>query len=271
MHEILKLSRHHAAKIDKLSKAYHSALIHRGGAETPEKTAARAAFGEGSAKLAKRLFGLSLTPEEAFRAVQYQGNIHKPERSIRNPGTFEQRLDLLRSTLRGKTIPTEDHTVSYDHNYEYILPAHLFHTLYFYHDYTTAGPRAVGTIECGGGKVKDTPRALYRLLFLTRRQSYRAPFPIDFSDMYKTGEFLCLTSPDGRFCAHAELWKYELALRWSATREHITGQRHGITCGIPTADNGVKSACPLLQKWTSTLILALNTKWDVYSGNNFTV
>ncbi len=255
MNEIIKLPRRQAAAIKKLCDAYYGAPIHRGEAETPEKTAARKAYGEQSARLAKRHFGLDLTAEEAFRAVQY----HQTDWIMWNPGGFEERLDLLAATLRGKTAPDYEQPFA-----EYLTAKHLFSTLYFLHDYRK-GNRPVGTMECGGSEVRDTARGLYRLLYLS------GPDSLDFSDMYKTGGFIDLLSPDGSFVAHAELWKYELMLRFGASAEHLTVRRCGIVAGIPTARNGVEPKSPLLKKWCDTLVLALNSKWEVYPGNDFVV
>lgn len=255
MNETIKLPKRQAAEISKLCSAYYGARIHRGGAETPEKTAARKAYGQHSALLAKRHFGLDLTADEAFRAVDY----HQTDWVMRNPGSCEERLDLLGATLRGKTTPDSEQPFA-----ENLTAEKLFATLYFLHDYQE-GSRPQATAECGGSKVKDTARALYRLLYLSHPQA------LDFSDMYKTGGFINLLSRDGSFCAHAELWKYELMLRFSATREHVTGHRSAVQAGVPTAGNGVSPNSPLLKKWCGTLVLALNSKWDVYPGNGFAV
>ena len=255
MNETIKLPKRQASEISKLCTAYYNAPIIRGGAETPQKTAARKAYGEHSAKLAKRHFALDLTTEEAFRAVDY----HQTDWIMRNPGSCEERLDLLTALLRNKTTPDFDQPFA-----ENLTAKNLFSTLYFLHDYRK-GNRPVGTADCGGSEVKDTARGLYRLLFLS------GPVALDLSDMYKTGSFIDLLSRDGSFCAHAELWKYELKLRFSATAEHITGRRSGVVAGNPTARNGVHPKSPLLKKWCDTLVLALNSKWDVYSGNGFVV
>ncbi len=68
MNESIKLSKAEASKIQKLCSSFYGAPIPRGGEETPEKTAARKAYGTGIAKLAKKHFDLTLTAEEEIRA-----------------------------------------------------------------------------------------------------------------------------------------------------------------------------------------------------------
>src|SRR3990167_3621736 len=59
--------------------------------------------------------------------------------------------------------------------------------------------------SCGSANVEDTPRALYRLLFLCK------PKQVDFSDMYKNCLF-GFFSTDRRFFVSVELFKYEVGL-----------------------------------------------------------
>lgn len=250
--EIIKLSARQAKKISKLCGAYYSAPIERGGADTPKKREARQPYAKKSAQLAKRLFGIALNTEEAFRCVQY----HQTDWTITNPGTLQERIAVLsKAVLAGQQYIGQEP--------QQIDAREYFARIFFLHDYTN-GARTVRTVECGGVVVDDTPLSLYRLLFLT------APARLDFSDMYKSGEMFALLSPDGQFAAHVELWKYELAIRFSASPEHVTGQMSTIECGIPSADNGVQGRSPLLKAWQDCLILCLNSQWDVYPGNNFT-
>lgn len=249
MHETLKLSKRQAALTSQLCRAYYGARIHIGGAETPEKSAARKIYGTHSAKLVKRLFGLTLTPEEAFRSVHY----HQTDWIITNPGSLAERMDLMASILKGAEQPEE------------LDLRALFSTIYFVHDYEADGDRPIPTTGCGSVKLKDTPRSFYRLMYLAR------PKGINFDDMYKSGGLLTLCSPDCQFVAHVEFWKYELALRFESTAEHITGRRSPIVCGVPGARNGVSATSPLLKTWCDTLQLCLKSKWDVYPGNNFRV
>lgn len=253
MNEIIKLSKRQATEVSKLCKAYYYAPSLRGGGDTPAKVTARKAYGEKSAQLAKRHFGIELTAEEAFRAVNY----HQTDWTMRNPGTLRERLIRLENILKGFYEP--------DPEVETDQPKNLFSTIYFVHDYAAQGNRPVGTTECGSVSIKDTPRGLYRLLYLSR------PKGLDFDDMYKTGGLICLCSPDYQFVAEAELWKYALALRFLSTSEHITGRRSSVQCGVPGVGNGIEASSPLLKQWCDTLVLCLRTRWDVYPGNNFTV
>lgn len=139
-----------------------------------------------------------------------------------------------------------------------------FRAVYLIHDYAD-GDRKIGTIECGSFGFEDTPQALYRLLFLTKARE------VDFSDMYKSNSLFALTSPDGRFVADFQFFKYELAAYISAPREHIDGQMHAIIAGAPGSDNGIRAKSPELSLWAETLKKCLDRSWMVYGGNDFKV
>lgn len=53
----------------------------------------------------------------------------------------------------------------------------LFSECFMVHSYKKSGKRPVGTVACGSSGFQDTPKALYRLLYLTRQSG------LDFSDM----------------------------------------------------------------------------------------
>lgn len=255
MHETVYLPKSQAKAIAALHKAYHWAPHLQGGADTPEKIAARTAFSEKSAWLAKKHFGLNLTPAEAFLAVQYEGDW-----TMLNPGSMEERLDFLAALLHGNIQLEEDADFA-----DAKAPDKIFATLYFWHDYSSLGNRKVPTTEFGSTKFENPPASLYRLLYLFQ------PPTLDFSDMYKSGELAAILSPSGEFTAAVEFWKYELALRFTASQENVTGRPAAIQCGVPGAGTGMKSGNPLLDKWTQTLVLALESSWDIYPGNDFTV
>jgi len=139
-----------------------------------------------------------------------------------------------------------------------------FRSIYLLHDYAK-GNRKVGTIECGSFDFEDTPKALYRLLFLAR------PARVDFSDMYKSKSLFALTSADGCFVADFQFFKYELAAYLSATREHTEGRQSVLIAGAPGSDNGIRAKSPELKLWASTLKKCLDKKWMVYGGNDFEV
>ncbi len=141
----------------------------------------------------------------------------------------------------------------------------LFSSVYLLQDYDIDGNRKVGTIECGGFDFQDTPKALYRLLFLTKAKR------VDFGNMYKSRSLLALISPDGRFVADIQFYKYELAAYLSSTKEHIEGHQHEIVCGVPCADNGIRAESSELKLWSATLKKCLDRSWMVYGGNDFEV
>lgn len=143
-------------------------------------------------------------------------------------------------------------------------PDTVFRRCYMVHDYGQ-GVRPVGTVVCGGLKFVDTPRALYRILYLSK------PHAVDFSDMYKSGSMIDLCSPDYRLCASFRLWKYEACIYFSAALELVTGQPSIVLGGWPWCDNGTKCCDALGQRWFWLLERALDREWSVYPGNNFTV
>ena len=141
----------------------------------------------------------------------------------------------------------------------------VFPKVYMLHDYAVDGDRKVGTIECGSFSFTDTPKALYRVLFLAK------PKRIDFSSMYKSNSLFALTSPDGHFVADFQTYKYELAAYLSAAPEHVEGRESGLICGVPGSDNGIRAKSPELKLWADTLKKCLDRTWMVYGGNDFEV
>jgi hypothetical protein len=136
--------------------------------------------------------------------------------------------------------------------------------LYRIHDYETMGDRPVGTVDCGSARLRDTPRALYRALFLFH------PERLSFKGMYKE-TLLTLVSPDYHLVATLEFFKYELAVYFSAAEEHIEGRRARIVCGLPGSDNGVKFKGIVAEGWFGLIRCLLDREWTVYGGNNFVV
>lgn len=120
--------------------------------------------------------------------------------------------------------------------------------------------------ECIGFDIDDTPRALYRALYLGKPES------VDFSDMYKTGMLFGFASPCGSFFSIITLFKYEFGVYcYCKNREDISGQLYGVRGGWPSCDNGVCCNSPNGQLWFDVLKMALNFKHGVYPGNNFEV
>lgn len=140
----------------------------------------------------------------------------------------------------------------------------LFRDIFKLHDYEVHRNRPIPTKECASFRM-DTVPGLYRLLYLCK------PKRVDFSDMYKSNSLFALLSPDAKFVADIQFYKYELAAYISASPEHIDGREHAILCGVPGSDNGISVKDELLKAWVSLLERSLKTKWPVYLGNNFEV
>lgn len=140
-----------------------------------------------------------------------------------------------------------------------------FADIFHLHDYNL-GNRKVGTVPCGSFEIEDTPKSLYRLLFLARPES------VKFSTMYKSESLFALTSPDGEFVADIQFYKYELGVYLSAEPKHVDqSKRSGIIGGMPGCDNGEKIQTPELKAWADLLKKCLSSKWLVYGGNDFEV
>ena len=133
-----------------------------------------------------------------------------------------------------------------------------------WHDYRN-GDRPIPSFPCGGHQFDDTPKALYRTLYLFN------PAEVDFSDMYKTGTLIHICSPCYRFCVSLELHKYEFAAYFDCAREFVSGQPKMIQGGWATADNGMKCNSDLGNKWFDVIVKALEYKWMVYGGSSFEV
>ena len=123
-------------------------------------------------------------------------------------------------------------------------------------------------VQVGSQKVEDTPKALYRALYLMR------PTKLDFDDMYKSG-LLEIGSPDRRYAVLVDFWKYTIGLYFYAPADTVPPKvAHGdlsIACGIPGVDNGWRTTDPVAQKFFALVSRALNRTWMVYSGNDFEV
>lgn len=155
--------------------------------------------------------------------------------------------------------------------------------VYRLHRWEEDGDLSVGTYDCGSYGLTDTPRALYRLLFIFSAQGQRwpageiAPQPgsrpwlVDFSDLYKSNGLFGIVSPGDLFVCDPQFYKYELCLSWRAVREHVAGREHGVICGAPGHDNEVNAATEELKAWQGLLVRMLERSWDVYGGNGFRV
>lgn len=137
--------------------------------------------------------------------------------------------------------------------------------LYKIYNYQTMGRRPVGTYPCGSVKLQDTPKCLYRALFIFR------PEAISFRDMYKMN-LLTLVSPDFQLVAEIDLFKYEMAVYCNASKGHVSGTRqHAVIAGAPGWDNGISAQSETAKAWFGFLVDLLNREWVVYDGNDFFV
>ena len=132
------------------------------------------------------------------------------------------------------------------------------------HNYKISGDRPIGTIDCGSVRLADTPRALYRAMFLFE------PEGLSFKSMYK-GELLCLVSPDYNLVATLEFFKFELAVYFSASQDQIEGKGSRVVSGLPGSDNGIRFKGAITKSWFQLVQTLLDREWDVYGGNHFTV
>ncbi len=143
-------------------------------------------------------------------------------------------------------------------------PQDVFGRVYKWHDYRQ-GNRRQATVSCGGVEFDDTPRALYRALYLLR------PAVVDFSDMYKTGTLVDFCSPDKQFMCSVQLHKYETCMRFFCCPEHAVGQPEFVQGGWASCDNGVRCTSDIGNQWFAVAKVALNWTWGVYPGNEFSV
>ncbi len=149
-------------------------------------------------------------------------------------------------------------------------PEEVFGRVYKWHDYRK-GDRSTETVNCGGHEFPDTPRALYRALHLLE------PAEVDFSDMYKTGSLVDFCAPDFEFHCSFQLHKHEACIRFYCAPQHVVEDpdrgRGGLIVqgGWASCDNGVYCKSELGNKWFAIVVQAIERKWMVYSGNEFSV
>lgn len=118
--------------------------------------------------------------------------------------------------------------------------------------------------HAGDVLITDTPRSLYRLLYLVK------PKAVDFSDMYKS-EMFHFFSKDFRFLVQVYLFKYELGLYFYCLPELLEGKGRGVWAGMPGANNGYLCKDEAGRKFFEMVAKAANYKWMVYGGNDFEV
>ncbi len=143
-------------------------------------------------------------------------------------------------------------------------PDEVFRRVAKWHDYRK-GNRPVGTGPCGGHEFEDTPKALYRALYLLR------PETLDLSDMYKTGTLIDFCSPCYRFECSFQLFKYEACVYFGCAQEFAEGRLSGVQGGWASCNNGVTCNSELGKKWFDVMVKSLERPWAVYPGNDFKV
>ena len=121
-------------------------------------------------------------------------------------------------------------------------------------------------VECGSTEVEDTPKALYRLLFLLQAKE-----PYEFRQMYK-GCFASFFSADKRFLVAVHFFKYEIGLYFYCPKEAWKAEHGGVVvAGWPGADNGWHCTDEDGLAFFAMVTKAVNSVWDVYPGNDFKV
>lgn len=111
---------------------------------------------------------------------------------------------------------------------------------------------------------KDTPKSLYRFLYLWR------PKKINFSDMYKTQ--LALINLNDVAIASVSLFKYELAAYFYVPKKDIIPKpAQLIHCGVPECEQNEIIRESRAPKEIELFIALLENEHDVYPGDNFVV
>ena len=121
-----------------------------------------------------------------------------------------------------------------------------------------------GLYACGSAELPDTPKSLYRALWLF------GPKNVDFSDMYKTCVFKSV-SPCKRFCFHFDLYKYEAGLYFYCHKDVFESKNIGIVGGAPGTDNHWRCTDKVGNLWFEVAKMALEFEYEVYGGNDFSV
>lgn len=124
-------------------------------------------------------------------------------------------------------------------------------------------------IECGSIRMRDTPKSLFRLLYLTETNE-----PI--RDLYK-GVFIWITDSKKKLLAEYGFYKYEAGLFFNCPlsmtnrRKTIFGSEIELVCGGFGGNNKIYCKDQVSALWFWTLARILHTELDVYPGNFFKV
>jgi hypothetical protein len=127
-------------------------------------------------------------------------------------------------------------------------------------------PEVVGDYhDCGSYKGEDTPRGLYRLLYLLE------PEAVDFSNMYR-GQILAFASADERFMIKVFLFEYELGLYFLAPEETIDkSEAVCVPAAWPGADNRIRCTDPAGVAFFDMVRKVVEHEYDVYPAGGFKV
>ena len=119
--------------------------------------------------------------------------------------------------------------------------------------------------DCGSYKMGDTPKSLYRLLYLLE------PEAVDFSSMYR-GEVFALVSTDERFLIKVSLFEYELGLYFLAPEETIDRSEAAcVPAAWPGADNRIRCTDPIGIDFFDMVRKIVEHVYDVYPVGDFKV
>lgn len=118
---------------------------------------------------------------------------------------------------------------------------------------------------CGSYKAEDTPKGLYRLLYLLE------PEAVDFSNMYR-GQLFAFVSADERFLVKVSLFEYELGLFFLAPEETIdTSEAACVPAAWPGADNRIMCTDPVGVAFFDMVRKIVEHEYEVYSVGDFKV
>ena len=119
--------------------------------------------------------------------------------------------------------------------------------------------------DCGSYKALNTPRGLYRLLYLLEPES------VDFSNMYR-GQLFAFMSVDGRFLVKVCLYEYELGLYFFAPEEAIDKSDGVCVPSVwPGADNKIRLTDSIGIEFFEMVKKLVEHEFDVYPVGEFKV
>jgi len=119
--------------------------------------------------------------------------------------------------------------------------------------------------DCGSYKAEDTPKGLYRLLYLLE------PEAVDFSSMYR-GQLFAFASADDRFLVKVFLFEYELGLYFLAPEETIDRSEAAcVPAAWPGADNRIRCTDPAGVAFFDVVRKMVEREYEVYPVGDFKV